>query len=235
MIKVLGKLAIICTALMTICTTASAQNRIISMPEHDSKSYYFGIALGINMSTYKVSYTEEFANTNAFSKIQPFNGPGFTMGIIGNLKLNKHFNLRFIPALTFANKGIESIGINPNNTASRTVESIYTSLPFQIKFKSDRIRNFRFYSIIGNKFDFDLASNAKSRRDDEWLKMKPYDVGVEVGLGFEFFFPNFVLTPEIKISHGLLDLHQRDKLIPMSNQIDQIKSRTIMLTFMIEG
>lgn len=233
--NLLGKITIAILTSLGISNSINAQNRAISMPEHDSKTYYFGIALGVNMSTYKISYTDEFANSNTFSQIQATNGPGFTMGIIGNLKLNKHFNLRFIPALTFANKGINSVGINPNHTALRTVESIYTSLPLQLKFKSDRIRNFRFYSIVGNKFDFDLAANAKSRRDDEWLKLKPYDVGVEVGLGFEFYFPNFVLSPEIKMSHGLMDLHQKDKLIPMSNQIDQIKTRTIMLTFMIEG
>jgi hypothetical protein len=212
-----------------------SQNSILNMPEHDSKQYYFGIALGVNMSAYKLSYTPTYATTDDFSKIQPQNGPGFTMGIIGNLQLSRYVNLRFIPALTFANKTIESVGINPNNTAVRNVESIYTSLPLQIKFKSDRIRNFKFYSIVGSKFDYDLASNAKSRREDEWLKIKPYDVGAEIGVGFEFYFPNFIFSPEIKMSHGLMNLHQKDPLIPMSNQIDAIRTRSIMLTFMIEG
>lgn len=213
----------------------TAQTKIESMPEHDSKQYYFGIALGVNMSAYRISYTQQYANTNDFSLIQAQNGPGFTMGIIGNLKLTNFVTLRFIPALIFANKSIESVGIRPEYNATRNVESIYASLPLQLKFKSDRIRNFRFYALVGSKFDYDLASNAKSRRDDEWLKIKPYDVGMELGVGFEFYFPNFVFSPELKISHGLLDLHEKDKLIPMSNQIDQIKTRTIMLTFMIEG
>lgn len=222
-------------AAVLVHQAAAGQRRIQSMPEHDTKLYYFGIALGVNMSAYKLSYTQQYANTDEFSLIQPINGPGFTMGIIGNLKLSNFINLRFIPALTFANKSIQSVGLLEKNTAIRNVESIFTSLPLQLKFKSDRINNFRFYGIIGSKFDYDLASNAKSRREDEWLKIKPYDVGAELGVGFEFYFPNFILSPELKISHGLLDLHEKDKLIPMSNQIDQIKTRCIMLTIMIEG
>lgn len=233
--RFLKKYITMAVAAMLFHQAATAQRRIQSMPEHDTKLYYFGIALGVNMSAYKLSYTQQYATSNEFSLIQPVNGPGFTMGIIGNLKLSNFINLRFIPALTFANKSIQSVGLLEKNTAIRNVESIFTSLPLQLKFKSDRINNFRFYGIIGSKFDYDLASNAKSRREDEWLKIKPYDIGAELGVGFEFYFPNFILSPELKISHGLLDLHEKDRLIPMSNQIDQIKTRCIMLTLMIEG
>ncbi len=233
----LKKLVCACIMLLSLGGTYSvnAQSSIINMPEHDSKLYYFGIALGINRSAFRLTYTDNFATSGDFSKIQPRNGPGFSMGIIGNLRLSNFIGIRFIPAIMFANKSIETAGTQPSFNANRQVESIYASLPLQIKFKSDRIRNFKFYGIVGSKFDYDLASNAKSRREDEWLKIRPYDVGAEIGLGFEFYFPNFILSPEIKMSHGLMNLHERDVFIPMSNQIDQIRSRTIMLTFMIEG
>jgi hypothetical protein len=229
------KLMCVMVVIATFCSDAVGQSKIKSLPDHDAELYYFGIALGINRSAYKLSYTPQYAAQDDFSMVQPINGPGFTMGIIGNLKLSNFVTLRFIPALTFANKSIQTVGKLPENTAVRNVESIFTSLPLQLKFKSDRIHNFRFYGIVGSKFDYDLASNAKSRRDDEWLKIKPYDVGAEVGIGFEFYFPNFILSPELKFSHGLMDLHEKDKLIPLSNQIDRINTRCIMLTLMIEG
>lgn len=226
--------ALLCSIAISAISSVHAQSRIPNMPEHDSKPYYFGITFGANISAYKMSYTELFANNDTFNYIQPKNGPGFTMGIIGNLRLNKLVTLRFIPALTFANKGITMEG-KRTPLEVKNVESIYASLPLQIKFNSDRIRNFRFYGLLGSKFDFDLASNAKSRRLDEWIRIKPYDIGAEIGFGFEFYFPNFVLSPEIKLSHGFMNLHSKDAFIPMSNAVDIIRSRTIMLSLHIEG
>lgn len=225
-------LCIVVSSLLT--TIGTAQTRAISMPEHDNKFYYFGISLGVNRSAFKLHYTESFALTDTFRSIQPYNGPGFTMGILGNLNIHKYLTLRFIPALTFANKGIETVNMK-NEVVRQEMESIFMSLPLQIKFKSDRIRNFRFYGIIGSKFDFDLASNAKSRSQNEWLRINPNDLGVEIGIGFEFYYPNFIFAPELKISHGLMDLHARDNSIPMSNAIDKINTRMIVLTFNLEG
>lgn len=221
-------------SLMCIALPSIGQDKIQNMPEHDSKWYYFGITFGANMSTYKLNYAPTMATSGEFKSIQALNGPGFSMGIIGNLQLNKYFNLRFIPALTFGNKTIETIDY-ANELKKNTMESIYLSLPVQIKLKSERINNFRFYVIAGPKFDLDLASNAKSRRLDEWLKVNPYDVGFELGVGFELFFPNFILTPELKISQGLLDLHSRDPQIAISRNVDKIGSRMIILSFNIEG
>lgn len=225
---------ILCLAVLQFNQVSHAQSTIQNMPEHDSKQYYFGITFGVNMSAYKLSYTADFANNDTLNYLQPQNGPGFTMGILGNLRLSKMVTLRFIPALTFANKGIYMEG-KRTPLELRNVESIYASLPLQLKFNSDRIKNFRFYGLLGSKFDFDLASNAKSRRLDEWIKIKPYDIGAEIGFGFEFYFPNFILSPEIKLSQGFMDLHSKDPFIPMSNAVDLIRSRTIMFSLHIEG
>lgn len=229
----LKKLVLACS-LISLSAGSFAQDKIMNMPEHDSKWYYFGITFGANMSTHKLQYAPSMATSGEFKSIQALNGPGFSMGIVGNLQFNKRWNARFIPSLTFANKSIETIDFN-NEQKKYTMESIYLSLPLQLKLKSDRINNFRFYVIAGPKIDIDLASNAKSRRLDEWLKVNPYDIGFELGLGFEFFFPNFILTPEIKISQGLLDLHSRDPQIAISRQLDKIGSRMIILSFNIEG
>jgi hypothetical protein len=108
-------------------------------------------------------------------------------------------------------------------------------MPLQLKFKSERINNFRFYAIGGGKFDIDLAANARSRRSDEFIKVKPFDVGYEVGVGFEFYYPNFIFSPEIKLSQGLMNAKFDDKKIPLGNAIDQINTRTIVISIHIEG
>jgi hypothetical protein len=211
-----------------------AQTHIPNMPEHDQKAYYFGITFGANYSTFRMNNTQSFASNDTFKKVQPSSGPGFNIGIMGNLRLSSFVDLRFIPALVFAEKKLQTVDMNDVVT-NTSVESIYMQLPLQLKFKSDRINNFRFYGILGGKFDYDLASNARSRRQDELLRVKPIDIGADVGIGFEFFYPNFIFSPEIKLSQGFINTQYKDSRIPLSNTLDAIRTRMIVFSIHLEG
>ena len=104
----------------------------------------------------------------------------------------------------------------------------------QLKFSSDRINNFKVYMIGGGKIEYDLASNAGARKAEEQIKLKKFDYGAEVGLGFHFYFPMFVLTPEVKMGWGLGNLHARDKNLKFSSTIDKINSRSIFFSLTVE-
>lgn len=226
------------SALVLLCLMTGlqlhAQTHIPNMPEHDQKAYYFGITFGANYSTFRINNTQSFAEHDTFKSIQPGSGPGFNLGIMGNLRLTKFIDLRFIPALIFAEKKLTLVDMNDVVTKT-SLESIYMQLPLQLKFKSDRINNFRFYGLLGGKFDYDLASNARSRRQDELLRVKAIDVGAEVGIGFEFFYPNFIFSPEIKLSQGFINSQFKDPDIPLSNTIDAIRTRMIVFSIHLEG
>lgn len=213
---------------------ALAQTHVPNMPEHDSKLYYFGITFGFNYSTFRINNTQSYAERDTFKQVQPGFGPGFNLGIMGNLRLNKFVDLRFIPALVFAEKKIKTVD-QFDKEENRSIESIYMQLPLQLKFKSDRIGNFRFYGLLGGKFDYDLASNARSRRQDEWIRVSPIDVGAEIGVGFEFFYPNFIFAPEIKLSQGFINSNYQDSRIPLSNTIDAMRTRMIVISIHLEG
>lgn len=234
LIKVKGlKPGLLAAALLLSCCL-QAQTHIPNMPEHDSKLYYFGITFGFNYSSFRINNTRSFAESDTFKQVQPGFGPGFNLGIMGNLRLNKFIDLRFIPALVFAEKKIKTVD-RFDQEENRSVESIYMQLPLQLKFKSDRIGNFRFYGLLGGKFDYDLASNARSRRQDEWIRVSPIDVGAEVGVGFEFFYPNFIFSPEIKLSQGFINSNYSDSRIPLSNTIDAMRTRMIVISIHLEG
>lgn len=233
------RLLLILLIVSTMLTSAYAQRRPLNMPEHDDKAYYFGLTFGMNFSTYRIRYTQSFADNDTFMRIQPSFGPGFNLGIMGNLRLTKFVDARFIPTLAFAEKKMtilakDTVGIE-RSVGNKSVESIYMHLPFQLKFKSDRIRNFRFYGMTGAKLDIDLAANARSRRTDEFLKVKAIDVGYELGAGFEFYYPNFIFSPEIKLSQGLMNQQYKDARIPLSNAIDVLNTRMIVISIHLEG
>ncbi len=215
---------------------AKAQIHIVNMEDHDDKSYYFGLTFGFNQSRHRIKYSDAFANTDTFLSIQPGWGSGLNLGIMGNLRLNKFIDLRLIPSISFAEKKLRyNQPLKPNDMADKSIESIFIHLPLQFKFKSDRIHNFRFYALAGGKFDYDMAANANSRKKDEFLKFKPMDLGYELGFGLEFYYPNFIFSPEIKLSEGLMNQIYIDRSLPLTNAIDQIRTRSIVFSIHLEG
>jgi hypothetical protein len=229
-----GLKPILFLAAMLAACSSQAQLRIPNMPEHDSKLYYFGITFGFNYSSFRINPTRSYAENDTFKQVQPRFGPGFNLGLMGNLRLTKFIDVRFIPAIVFAEKKLRTVD-QFDKVEERSIESIYMQLPLQLKFKSDRIGNFRFYGMLGGKFDYDLAANARSRRQDEWIRVSPIDVGAEIGIGFEFFYPNFIFSPEIKLSQGFINSNYSDKRIPLSNTIDNMTTRMIVISIHLEG
>jgi hypothetical protein len=91
------------------------------------------------------------------------------------------------------------------------------------------------YTLVGFKADIDMASNARAKKAEELVKIRKYDFGPEFGIGFSFYFPSFIFSPELKISNGLKNLHERDKDLKFSNVFDKIQSRMIVFTIHLEG
>jgi hypothetical protein len=89
--------------------------------------------------------------------------------------------------------------------------------------------------MAGFKADIDMASNARAKRAEELVKIEKNDYGPELGVGFNFFFPSFIFSPEIKISNGIRNIHARDENLRFSNVFDRIQSRMIVFTIHLEG
>jgi hypothetical protein len=159
---------------------------------------------------------------------------------MANWQASKHIDFRFYPLnLIFSEKKFGYTEKLPGQTTAsiinQNVESIVMSFPLQIRLKSDRINNFRVYTLAGMKYDFDLASNSGARNADNIVKVKKSDYGVEGGIGFQFFFPYFILSPEIKFSYGLSNVHSRDESLRYSSVIDKMNSRMILFSLHFEG
>jgi hypothetical protein len=65
--------------------------------------------------------------------------------------------------------------------------------------------------------------------------VKPFDMGYEIGAGFEFYYPNFIFAPEIKLSQGLMNQQFKDSKIPLSNALEFMKTRMIVISIHLEG
>ncbi len=208
---------------------------VMNMEEHDAKPYYFGITLAGNNSNFKLLQDEIFLKQDSIMVAEPLKTFGFNLGLLGNLRLSENFDLRFNPQLLFASKNLYYKENYPQRETTKNIESILLSFPLQIKFKSDRIGNMRVYTIGGLKYDYDLASNARTRRAEDLVKIRKSDFGYEFGAGFEFYFPSFIFSPEFKISNGIGNVHVKDEHLRYSNVIDKLQSHMIVFSIHLEG
>jgi len=215
-------------------TTVCAQ-QMMNMLEHDAKPYYFGITLAANNSNFKLAQSQAFLKDDSIMVVEPLRTMGFNLGLLANARLSQYFDLRFNPQLVFASKNLYYKEMYPIQETTKKVESILLSFPVQIKFKSDRIGNMRVYTIAGLKFDYDLAANARARRDDNLPKIRTTDYGYELGAGFEFYFESFIFSPEIKISNGLGNVHVKNPDLRYSNVVEKMQSRMFVFSIHLEG
>lgn len=235
--KVIKPLILFTYVLLT-CSSAWSQKELYQL-DHDAKPYYFGITLGANISRFQIEHHPRFLQYDSVLEVLPLNSPGFQLGLNATAKLSNRFEARFNPLLMFTDRSITYRlkykdpfdGLEP----TKKIESVIFSFPFQLKFNSDRIGNFRVYMLGGVKADIDLAANARARRAEDLVKLQKSDYGVEFGMGFNFYFPSFIFSPEVKVSNGLRNIHSRDENLKYSNVIDRIQSRMIVISIHLEG
>src|SRR5690242_1866235 len=169
-------------------TKAQYSEREIYMPDHDSKSYYFGITIGINLARFQTELHPRFLEYDSVYIAEPVNSGGLSLGLSATTRLSDRFQLRFNPQLMFIERGIyyKLKYPDPDNQTEliKKVESVIMSFPIQLKFQSDRIGNFRVYTMIGWKADIDMASNARAKRAEDLVKIEKFDYGPEFGIGF---------------------------------------------------
>ncbi len=216
----------------------------VNQEDHDDKRIRFGITLGSNRSHFAFTHNPSFlsqAPLDSITVIESVNSTGVSLAWLVNIRLGNHFDLRTYPVcLTFTernflyNLSYPDIPAGEDFVTEKKTQSISLSVPVQIKFSSDRINNFKVYMIGGGKIEYDLASNAGARKAEEQIKLKKFDYGAEVGLGFHFYFPMFVLTPEVKMGWGIGNLHSRDKNLKFSSTIDKINSRSVFFSLTVE-
>jgi hypothetical protein len=214
---------------------------VLNREEHDDKPFHFGINLGINRSNFNFFHHPIFLQRDSVMVVESVNSTGLNLAWLVDKRISEHFSLRTYPLnLTFTEKAFEYdlkypdfIGGESEKTIKK-VQSISLALPVQLKFSSDRIGNFKVYMIGGVKAEYDLAANAGAKKAENLIKLNRFDYGVEAGLGFHFYYPYFVLTPELKTGWGFSNLHSRDANLKFSNVIDNVNSRTITFSLTVE-
>ncbi len=241
--------------------TIQAQNVILNKQGYNEQPYHFGFILGMNTMNFSVKpidnlsqyqWTKDQApdlpNADYYRvlSVTASASPGFSVGILGNLRLMKYLDMRFIPTLSFGsrtlNYTIQGIGMAGTPAGSdsvfmvnKKVNSTYLIFPLLFKYRSWRKDNYGAYFIGGINYSIDLAAVKKTKDDVGTgdIKLRTNDISAEIGAGFDFYFAYFKLGVEAKMIYGLKNLVVKDNTL-YSGSIDQLHSKIFMLSFTFE-
>jgi hypothetical protein len=215
---------------------AYAQQQLKNQPKYDAKTLHFGFYLGLNFMDFRIDPVPNFATIPGYYGYKTIVTPGYTIGIVSDLRLHDRVNLRFLPAFATTERQIEFDAFNPitnqRELIIRDVESSFVELPFEVKFKSDRIDNYRIYILGGVKYALDLASKRKVD-DDLLFKLMNHDFSYEFGVGIDIYFEYFKFSPQLRASFGVPNIGVEDGTFFMEG-ISRVRTRAISIHFTFE-
>ena len=233
-----------------LCSPAQTR-RIQHKPYIDLRPMHFGILVGMNLQDIELENTgpqtvtlEDGTQTEQtiLCDADRWNA-GFSVGVLADLRLSAHLNLRFSPTMHFGAKHLTFRNLTDLGTDGLPMEerqdmkNTYVSLPIDLKFSAERWNNYRPYIMAGVNPMLNLTS-----KNQDFIQLKRSDLMLEIGLGCDFYLPFFKLIPELKFCYSLGDaidhrhaseLKDANKRI-YTNAVTSGHSKMIVLTFYFE-
>ena len=243
---------ILATLLTVGCLTAAAQERKVqNKPYTDLRPLHLGILVGMNLQDIELENVgpQTITLDDGTTKTQTIVcdddkwNAGFSVGVLADLRLSQHLNLRFTPTMHFGAKHLTFYNMTELTQEGRLMEltqdmkSTYISFPVGLKFSAERWNNYRPYVIAGVSQLVNLTS-----KNQDFLQLKRTDTRLEVGLGCDLYLPFFKVIPELKFCYRLTnaidsghanELQDTNKRM-YTNAVRSGQTKMIVLTFYFE-
>ena len=216
--------------LIFLLPAISAQSQVRkpqNKPYIDLRPMHFGISVGLNVQDIEFENVgpqllDDGTTRTVLCDADTWN-PGFSVGVLGDMRLNNHFSLRLAPVLHFGSKHLVFRDLDDLDESGRPLESTqdlkntYIAMPLEVKFSAERFNNYRPYLLAGISPMINLTG-----KDQEFVQLKRFDTHLELGMGCDFYLPFFKLIPELKFCYGLgdvLDKGHTDELTDVNKRV----------------
>jgi len=236
---------------LTTLTMTAQERKVQNKPYIDLRPLHLGILVGMNLQDIELENVgpQAILQEDGTTKMQTIVcdddkwNAGFSVGVLADLRLSQHLNLRFTPAMHFGAKHLTFYNMSERTPEGRLIEqtqdmkSTYISFPVGLKFSAERWNNYRPYVIAGVNELVNLTS-----KNQDFLQLKRTDTMFEIGLGCDLYLPFFKLIPELKFCYSLtsaLDTNHANELQDTNkrlyaNAVRSGQTKMIVLTFYFE-
>ena len=216
--------------------SVAQQRKVQNKPYIDLRPLHFGISVGLNMQDLELRnvgpQTIEMADGTQIPGYvlcdEDTWNPGFSVGVLADMRLHQHFSLRVTPTMHFGSKRLVfrnmldlSEGGKPIET-TQDMKNTYLSVPISLKFSAERFNNHRPYMLAGISPMVNLAG-----KDQDYVELKRYDLMFEVGLGCDFYLPFFKLIPELKFCIGLSDVLNKNHAAELTDASKRVFAQSV--------
>lgn len=209
------------------------ESPILNLENEDKKLLNWGYFLGLNQYGFKIDY-----KTDNGIYVQEGKSTGFNVGLIGELRLNDHFDLRLEPGLFYTQRDLGFPNFSEPNDFLREIKSTYIHIPLLIKASTKRLGNFKPYLVGGVSTSINLSSEEDSREDNFTgkFRMTTNTYYYELGFGIDFYLYYFKFSPSIRGVFALSDelVPDNDPNSPWTGNIDGLYSRAVFINFTFE-
>jgi hypothetical protein len=200
----------------------------------DTRRLSYGFVIGIHTTAYQVNYSEKFVTPkfDTLHSVLASFSPGFSLGFLANLKLFEYLDLRLMPKASFYN---HKLIYNFTNDTKKEVliETTMVEMPLLFKYKSQRRGNVRMYMVGGLTAGFELSSKKDDSTISSNLEIRSTNISLDGGLGFDFYFPLFKFSQELRFSQGLSNLLGNAPGI-YKDPISRLNTNTISVYFIFQ-
>jgi hypothetical protein len=214
-------------------TNMFGKDPLINFENWDKQRLYYGFFLGFNSYDFKINYKKAIDEDIAIES-----STGFNVGLVSDLRLQDHINLRFEPGLYYTQRNLmypKGVGITRELDQLREVKSTYIHFPILLKFSSLRTGNVRPYLEGGLSATLNLSNNAKSKEDnfEQNFRMIPWSTNYELGFGVDLYFEYFKFSPSIRGVFGTKDelVRDNDPNSPWTSNIESMRTRAVFINF----
>lgn len=195
----------------------------------------WGYYLGLNSYDFKFEYEQDRKDILVETSL------GFNVGLIGDIRLNDYFNVRFEPGLTISQRNLQYDpsyfdGMEFTDAdLMREVKSTYIHLPLLLKISTKRVNNIKPFIVGGFSTALNLSSNEENPDDNSagQFRSKKNVLFYELGFGIDFYLFYFKFTPSIRGVFALNDelVRDADPNSPWTSNINTMKTRGVFVNF----
>lgn len=203
-------------------------------PNYDERKISYGFMIGLHTSAYQVKYSDSIVSQSldtVHSVMTPFSF-GFSLGFLVNLRLNSNLDLRLMPKAGFYDHKVE-YNYTDNTRKTQLIETTMVEFPLLLKYKSSRRGNVRMYMLGGFTPAIEASGKNDVKSTTQTLDIRKTNLSIDAGIGFDFYFPLFKLSEEIRFSRGLVNMLGPDPSVyrvPLS----RLNTNTISVYFIFQ-
>ena len=162
------RLVAVILCLLCLGSVGAQERKLQHRPYIDQRRFHYGFLFGIHMQDLELEnngYVDPGSGEQWYADVDNY-GPGFSVGVLGEMRLNTYLALRLVPTLHFGQKHVSFHEQVSGRDSTQNIKSTYISFPLDLKFSAPRFNNYRPYLVAGVNPMVDLTTKKQGNRND---------------------------------------------------------------------